>query len=105
MMTNFLMPQRTSNNKVAIVAGVAALAGVALICAIPRTRKACGKWIGSAVDGLKNRFAERKNEGNWERDLASAEKLKGPVEKRRNTSKINVPSAGTTNWKDEWSSE
>lgn len=104
MITNFLTPQRTSN-KVAIVAGVAALAGVALICAIPRTRKACGKWIGDAVDGLRNRVGERKSGGNWEQDLAKAEKLKGPVEKRRDASKINVASAGTTNWKDEWSSE
>lgn len=103
-MTNFLMPQRNSN-KVAIVAGVAALAGVALICAIPKTRKACSKWIGDAVDGLKNRVAERENAGSWEQDLDRAEKLKGPVEKRKNASKISVASAGTTNWKDEWSSE
>lgn len=104
MMMNYLMPQKTSN-KVAAVAGIAALAGVALICAIPQTRKACGKWIGNAVDGLKDRMAGNKNGGNWEQDLANAEKLKGPIDKRKNTSKINVPSIGTTAWKDEWSSE
>ena len=104
MITNFLTPQRNTN-KVAIVASIAALAGVALICAIPKTRKACGKWIGNAVDDFKNRIAERKNGGNWEQDLANAEKLKGPVEKRRDASKISVASAGTSSWKDEWSSE
>jgi hypothetical protein len=103
MMTNFLMPNRNTN-KVAVATGIAALAGVAIICAIPKTRKACGEWISNTFDNLKNMTA-KKNGGSWQEDLEKSEKLKGPVGRRKNTAKIQVPSAGTNAWKDEWSSE
>ncbi|WP_461789733.1 hypothetical protein [Pedobacter sp.] len=103
MMTNYLMPNK-SGGKVAAIAGLAALAGVALIFAMPKTRKACGQWLGDTIDQLKDKLAQRKN-ADWEQDLQKAEALKGPVKRRKDTAKINVPSAGTTAWKDEWSSE
>lgn len=103
-MMNYLMPHKKSNN-MAMAAGIAVVAGVALVAAIPQTRKICSKWIGNAFDGLKNRMANAKGSGSWEQDLARAEKLKGPVDKRRNTAKIDVPSAGTNAWKEDWSSE
>ncbi len=103
-MMNYLMPQKKSNN-MAMAAGIAVIAGVALVTAIPHTRKICSKWIINTLDGLRDRMAKNRNGGSWEHDLASAEKLKGPVNKRRNTSKIDVPSAGTNAWKEDWSSE
>jgi len=106
MIGDYLLKNRTSGTKMATVAGLSVLAGAALLCAIPQTRRACGRWINNAVDGLKGRMGNNGNEsGNWKQDLANAEKLKGPVGKRRNASQINVPSAGTSAWKDEWSSE
>lgn len=102
-MTNYLMTQK-SGGKLAAVAGLTALAGIALICAIPKTRKACSKWLGDTFDQLKDQMASRKH-ADWQHDLANAEKLKGPLKKRKDAAKINVPSAGTTAWKDDWSSE
>lgn len=103
MMTNYLMPNK-SGNKVAAIAGLTALAGIALICAIPRTRKACGKWLGDTFDQLKDKLSQHQH-SDWERDMQRAEELKGPVKRRKDTAKIKVPSAPTTAWKDEWSSE
>jgi hypothetical protein len=103
MMTNYLMPNK-SGGKVAAIAGLTALAGIALICAIPKTRKACSQWLGDTFDQLKEKLGQRKH-SDWEQDMQKAESLKGPIKRRKDTAKINVPSAGTTAWKDEWSSE
>lgn len=106
MIGDYLLKNRTSGTKIATVAGLSVLAGAALLCAIPQTRRACGRWINNAVDGLKERMGNNGNgERSWRKELANAEKLKGPVDKRKNASQINVPAAGTSAWKDEWSSE
>ncbi|RZL44547.1 MAG: hypothetical protein EOP00_19675 [Pedobacter sp.] len=106
MIATDLFRQRSSSNKVAAVVGLTAIAGIALVCAIPKARRACSSLLDDVVDFAKARIG--KNNGNardWERDLASAEKLKGPVSKRKDTSAIKAPNASTTAWKDEWSSE
>lgn len=108
MNVSHLLGQRSSGNKIATVVGLTALAGVALVCAIPKTRRACNSWLGNVVDDVKERIADAKkspDEKSWEQDLANAEKLKGPMKNRKDATAIKVPSAGTTAWKDEWSSE
>ncbi len=96
---------RSSSNQVLLATGVVALAGVALVCAIPQTRKACGRWINNMVARAKDRVNNQNGNGNWKRDLDNAERLKGPMAKRRNATKINAPNAASPAWKDEWSSE
>jgi len=96
---------KPSSNPMLLATGVAALAGVALICAIPQTRKACGRWINSMMASVKERMNNQNGSHSWKRDLANAEKLKGPMAKRRNASKITAPGAPSPAWKDEWSSE
>jgi len=96
---------KPSSNTVLLATGVVALAGVALVCAIPQTRKACGRWINNLMVGVKERMGKQHGGGNWERDLAKAEKLKGPASKRRNPAEIHAPGEVSTAWKDDWSSE
>lgn len=106
MMTNNLFKQKPWGNTLALAAGLTAVAGIAVICAIPRTRKACGRWISNAVDGLKERISGNSNGGpDWKQDMMQAEALKGPLKKRKDPAKVEVPSAGTSAWKDEWHSE
>ena len=104
-----ILGHKQSTGKIAAIAGLTAVAaGVALVYAIPKTRKACGRIIGDIVDRAKQKMGSLKNNakaGGWERDLTNAEKLKGPVKNRKDASAIKVASAGTTAWKDEWSSE
>ena len=101
--SQFLRTKTSSNT--ALLATGAVLAGVALICAIPQTRKACGRWINNLMAGAKERMGKQNGGGSWERDLARAEKLKGPASKRRNTAEIHAPGEVSTAWKDDWSSE
>lgn len=96
---------RTSNNQVLLATGVVALAGVALVCAIPQTRKACGRWINNMLARAKDRMNNQHTKGNWKNDLNHAERLKGPMAKRRNATKINAPNVASPAWKDDWSSE
>lgn len=93
-----------SHSNIALMAtGAVALAGVAIICAMPKTRKAFGRWINHVLANTKQHINKRS--GNWERDLANAQKLKGPMAKRRNATKIDVQGVASPAWKDEWSSE
>lgn len=105
MIGNYLLRSKSSGAKMATVVGLSALAGVALLYAIPQTRKTCSRWISDTFNSLKERMGASNNNGSWRKDLAHAERLKGPIEKRKNASQINVSSAGTTAWKDDWSSE
>ena len=95
-MTNYLM-QQNSPNKLGIATGVA-LAGIAVICAIPKTRKFCLNWINKTMQKVKQR-KELNGSNTWRDHLNKAEDLKGPVTKRKDTSKIKVASAGTNAWK------
>lgn len=109
MLRDYLL-NTAPKGKLMAAAGLTAIAGAALLYAIPQTRKVCGRWIRSAVDGVKDKFVgetkpRRSEAGNWQQSLAKAEHLKGPLGKRRDTARINVPSAGTSAWRDEWSSE
>lgn len=98
--------QKSSAGTFAAVAGLTVIAGAALLYAMPKARKACRHWLGEVVDGVKNRMDTNRNEErNWEDDLASAEKLKGPVKKRKDVSAIKVPGVGTAAWKDDWSND
>lgn len=107
MIATHMFGQKSSGGKIAAVAGLTALAGIALVCAIPKARRACGSLLNDVVDFAKEKMGASNGSSarDWERDLAHAEKLKGPVSKRKNTSAIKAPNAGTTAWKDEWSSE
>ncbi len=96
---------KPSSHTVLLATGVAALAGVALVCAIPQTRKACGRWINNMMARAKERMHNQNDNGNWKRDLENAERLKGPMAKRKNATIINAPNVATSAWKDEWSSE
>lgn len=106
---------RSATNNYAAYAGIAVLAGVALVCAIPKTRKACSNWLSERVDDIKHSFSSMSRpqttepvmgyNTKWMSDMDRSEHLKGPLKKRKNPSAINVPSAGTSAWRDEWSSE
>ena len=104
MIGAYILKGKTTHNTAMIVAGAAALAGLALVCAIPKTRNACGKALKKALDFAKDKVSSTSYAKDWEADLANAEKLKGPVEKRK-TPSIKVSSAGTNAWKEDWSSE
>jgi hypothetical protein len=96
---------KSSSSQVWLATGAVALAGIALVCAIPQTRKACGRWINNMVARAKERMNGQNGGGNWESDLENAERLKGPMAKRKNTAKISPPNVASPAWKDEWSSE
>lgn len=97
-----MFSHKPMGNQLAVVTGLAAIAGVALVCAIPKTRNACLRWIDNMTHRMK---VKSDNSVSWQNDLTNAEKLKGTLKSRKNASAIKVPSAGTTAWKDEWSSE
>lgn len=103
MIGAYILKGKTTNNTAMVVAG-AALAGLALVCAIPKARNVCAKALKNALDFAKDKFSSTSGTKDWEADLANAEKLKGPVEKRK-TPSIKVSSAGSSAWKEDWSSE
>lgn len=104
MIGNQFLRTKSNSHQMVLAVGVAALAGIALIYAIPQTRKACGRWVNGIMARAKGRIKQA-NGNNWKRDLANAEKLKGPVDKRKKTIQINGPAVASSAWKDEWSSE
>ena len=109
MIGTHILKGKTTNNTSAIIAGTAVLAGLALVYAIPKTRNACQKLFKKALDFAKDKVSDagwstNNQAKDWEADLANAEKLKGPMDKRK-TPAIKVSSAGTSAWKEDWSSE
>lgn len=103
-----LLQRKQPNGKIATILGLTALAGVALVYAIPKSRRACGKIIDDILDSAKRKMENSKHTDQadgWQKDLESAEKLKGPIKNRKDASAIKVDSAGTTAWKEDWSSE
>jgi hypothetical protein len=100
-------------NIAAVAIGATAIAGLTVMFAMPKVRKTCARWLDDMVGGLKKKTSGRtdqfsgKNGGtlNWEMDRDRAEELKGPLETRKDPAVIKVASAGTTAWRDDWSSE
>ncbi len=85
--------------------GAAALAGLAVLYALPKTRKMAVSWVTKGMDFLKSETPPTKSASNWQQQLATAENLKGPVEKRKDASRISADTEATSHWKDDWSSE
>lgn len=100
---NYFSKPKSSNSKIAIIAGVAVLTGLAVGFAFPQTRRALARLVSKSTGSkLQN---GNNHELAWERDLTHAERLKGPLSKRKDVSKIYVPSAGSSAWKDDYYSE
>lgn len=105
MIGAYILKGKTTHNTAMIVAGAAALAGLALVCAIPKTRNACRNAFKKVLGFAKDKVSSVNDDvKDWEADLVNAEKLKGPLDKRK-TPSIKIPSAGTSAWKEDWSSE
>ncbi|HKG06616.1 MAG TPA: YtxH domain-containing protein [Pedobacter sp.] len=95
-----------SRNNSALIA-IASLAGIAIGAALgilfaPQSgRNIRSKFSGSLSNRLDDDdlFKDHPVEELWEKARNHADQLQGPANKRKNTSTIKVPSAGTTAWK------
>ncbi|WAC39703.1 hypothetical protein [Pedobacter sp. SL55] len=102
MMNIGMLNKKADNIGVFTIIGVAAFTGLALVVASPRMRKNCTDLLSGVFNRVKNKISNLRHEESrdWEKDLTSAEKLKGDINKRK-TPVIKAPSVASTAWKEE----
>jgi len=100
------MKSRDTNALVAIAAlAGAAVGAVAAILLAPKSGREIRSQLSyKRIFGNQTEdelYTDRPVEELWERTRDHAEKLQGPSGKRKDPSRIHVPSAGTTAWRDQ----